>query len=333
MQPIPSVHELFMHVWRLEHIGYTAVPNAISPERLEPIRERFDALIADYENVPSAVVDGASTSVKGVGSIDLHRFFELDPLFEDFMDLPAVLPIVQAARNHDVVLLSSGMGNYRAPNTPAATLWHRDGGPYLRLTIYLDDVTEEVGPDGGGPRQPQGPESSARHGPTMTTNRGRCRAWCRSPRRRAPASSTTPTSGTPPCPIARHARAGWCGWSTSGPPRSTTCAPSGTTPRNSSPARPTPCGARCWGARTEDSGVGAGLKPAPAKDHCETRPSFPRRRESTLHVTRWRTGFSWSFCARSSLAGYPNWGGCLGSVGAGFKPALEGPPARDLESL
>ncbi|MCY3912602.1 MAG: phytanoyl-CoA dioxygenase family protein [Chloroflexi bacterium] len=166
MQPIPSVHELFMHVWRLEHVGYTAVPNAISPERLEPIRERFDALIADYENVPSAVVDGASTSVNGVGSIDLHRFFELDPLFEDFMDLPTVLPIVQAARNHDVVLLSSGMGNYRAPNSPAATLWHRDGGPYMRLTICLDDVTEEVGPTAvvpGSHRDPNRPPAWANH--------------------------------------------------------------------------------------------------------------------------------------------------------------------------
>ena len=61
-----------MHVRRLDHAGYTVVPNAISAERLAPIRERFDALIADYENVPSAVVDGASTSVQGVGSIDLH---------------------------------------------------------------------------------------------------------------------------------------------------------------------------------------------------------------------------------------------------------------------
>ena len=166
MEAIPNVHELFMHVRRLDHVGYTVVPNAISAERLAPIRERFDALIADYENVPSAVVDGASTSVKGVGSIDLHRFFELDPLFEELMDLPTVLPIVQAARNHDVVLLSSGMGNYRAPNSPAATLWHRDGGPYMRLTIYLDDVTEDVGPTAvvpGSHKDPNRPPPWANH--------------------------------------------------------------------------------------------------------------------------------------------------------------------------
>ena len=166
MEAIPKVHELFMHVRRLDHVGYTVVPDAISAERLAPIRERFDALIADYENVPSAVVDGASTSVKGVGSIDFHRFFEIDPLFEDFMDLPTVLPIVQAARNHDVVLLSSGMGNYRAPNSPAATLWHRDGGPYMRLTIYLDDVTEDVGPTAvvpGSHKDPNRPPPWANH--------------------------------------------------------------------------------------------------------------------------------------------------------------------------
>ena len=100
------------------------------------------------------------------------------------MDLPTVLPIVQAARNHDVVLLSSGMGNYRAPNSPAATLWHRDGGPYMRLTIYLDDVTEDVGPTGGGSRQPQGSKPGLRPGPTTTGSRARCRAWCRCRRRR-----------------------------------------------------------------------------------------------------------------------------------------------------
>ena len=65
-----------------------------------------------------------------------------------------------------MVLLSSGMGNYRAPNSPAATLWHRDGGPYMRLTIYLDDVTEGVGPTAvvpGSHKDPNRPPPWANH--------------------------------------------------------------------------------------------------------------------------------------------------------------------------
>ena len=160
MEQTPASHGLFMHVKRLDHVGYTVVPKALREDQLVPIRKRFDELIADYENVPTAVVDGDSTTVKGVGSIDLQRFFELDPMFEDFMDLPTVFPIVQAARGHDVVLLASAIGNFRPAQSNASTLWHRDGGPYLRLTFYLDDVPERGGPTAvmpGSHKDPNGP--------------------------------------------------------------------------------------------------------------------------------------------------------------------------------
>lgn len=166
MESIVPAHQLFMHIKRLEHTGYTVVPDALPSDRLLPIRERFDALIADHKNVPTAIIDGDSTSVKGVGSIDLTRFFELDPLFEDLMDLRTVFPIVQAIRGYDVALLASAIGNYRSPHSPAATLWHRDGGPFIRLTFYLDDVTESSGPTAvmpGSHKDPHGPPPWANH--------------------------------------------------------------------------------------------------------------------------------------------------------------------------
>ena len=145
MEPVPEVHATALHLKRLEFTGYTLVPRAIPPTHLARVRERLDELLRDHANVPTAVEDYRRTSLPGSGSIDINRLFELDPVFEDLMDLPTVLPIVQAALGHDVTLCCDATGNYRAPRSRAATLWHRDGGPYLRLTYFLDDIAEHNG--------------------------------------------------------------------------------------------------------------------------------------------------------------------------------------------
>jgi len=145
MDLLPEVHAMALHLKRLEFTGFTLVPEALPPTRLKRVRDCLDRLFHDHANVPTAVEDYRRTSLPGSGSIDINRLFELHPVFEDLMDLPTVLPIVQAALGHDATLCCDATGNYRAPRSRAATLWHRDGGPYLRLTYFLDDIAEPNG--------------------------------------------------------------------------------------------------------------------------------------------------------------------------------------------
>ncbi len=164
MDALPAEHELHTHIHRLTYQGFTVVPQAIPPDLLRAIRARFDALIEDHANVPTAVVDQSYSSRPGGGSIDINRLFELDPVFEDLMDLPTVFPIVAAVVENDVALLSSAMGNYRAPHSSAATRWHRDGGGYMRLTYVMEDLTKMGGATAvmpGTHRAPHGPPAWA----------------------------------------------------------------------------------------------------------------------------------------------------------------------------
>ena len=130
------------------------------------MRSRFDELISDHTNVPTAIQDFHRTSLEGSGSIDINRLFELDPAFEDLMDLPTVSPIVEAALGYDATMCCDATGNHRAPRSRSATLWHRDGGPYLRLTYYLDEVAVNGGPTAfmpGTHRSPDRPPPWANH--------------------------------------------------------------------------------------------------------------------------------------------------------------------------
>ena len=145
MEPVPDVHALSLHLKRLQFTGFTLVPQALAPTHLARVRERLDELFRDHANVPTAVEDFRRTSLAGSGSIDINRLFELDPVFEDLMDRPTVLPIIQASLGYDATLCCDATGNFRASRSRAATLWHRDGGPYLRLTYFLDDIAEHNG--------------------------------------------------------------------------------------------------------------------------------------------------------------------------------------------
>ena len=145
MEPVPDVHALSLHLKRLQFTGFTLVSQALAPTHLARVRERLDELFRDHANVPTAVEDFRRTSLAGSGSIDINRLFELDPVFEDLMDRPTVLPIIQASLGYDATLCCDATGNFRASRSRAATLWHRDGGPYLRLTYFLDDIAEHNG--------------------------------------------------------------------------------------------------------------------------------------------------------------------------------------------
>ncbi len=139
MHTLPEEHYLDAHLLRLQHQGYTLVPNALSPDQLASIRARFDELVADHPNVSTAVHDPA------IGTVDLNRLYELDPVFECLMDLPTVFSIARAAMQNDITLLGGSIGHYLPAGAPSPMRWHRDGD-YLRFTYLLDDLA----PDGGG---------------------------------------------------------------------------------------------------------------------------------------------------------------------------------------
>lgn len=139
MQPFPLENEMAAHLMNLEQQGFTIVQDAIAPELLKNLRIRFDELVENHAEVPTAVCDEAT------GIVDLNRLYELDPIFEDLMDLPTVFPIAGAAMEGDITLLGGSIGHYLPPRTPSNMAWHVDGD-YLRFTYILDDLKE----DGGG---------------------------------------------------------------------------------------------------------------------------------------------------------------------------------------
>lgn len=140
MQSIPKENLVDWHLLRLESQGYTVVPDAVPPSLLAGLRRRFDELIAGYKDVPSAIY------YPETGAIDLNRLFEIDPIFEELMDLPSVFSIAQKAFDGDITLLGGSIGNYNPPHAPARSVWHHDGEPYIRLTFLLSDLGEEGGP-------------------------------------------------------------------------------------------------------------------------------------------------------------------------------------------
>ena len=95
MQPLPVKNELVAHLAKLEYQGYTLVPDAVPPPLLQEIRAKFDELVANHAQVPTAICDETT------GIVDLNRLYELDQVFEHLMDLPSVFPIIAAAVEGD----------------------------------------------------------------------------------------------------------------------------------------------------------------------------------------------------------------------------------------
>jgi len=141
MQPFPTAHELDAHLVKLEYQGFTIVPNAMPEELLGRIRSKFDELVENCAQVPTAVRQ------EDTGVVDLNRLYELDPVFEDLMDLPSVFPIAQEIMQGDVTLLGGAIGHYLPPHTPSNMAWHMDGD-YVRFTYILDDLSEHGGGTG-----------------------------------------------------------------------------------------------------------------------------------------------------------------------------------------
>lgn len=140
MDALPAADMMDARMRQLEHQGYTLVPGAIPPASLAVMLRRFDALIADYEKIPSAVRTPAT------GAIDINRLLEVDAAFASLIDLPTVFPYVEKLQDGDVRLLGASMANYMPAHSPARCGWHQDGGPYTRLTFLLSDLAENGGP-------------------------------------------------------------------------------------------------------------------------------------------------------------------------------------------
>jgi hypothetical protein len=133
-------HTMEWQLLQLEYQGYTIIPNAIPPELLSKLRRRFDELIASYEDVPTSLLHPQTNA------IDLNRLFELDPVFEELMDLPSVFPIAAKVFEGDIELLGSAIGNYTPSGAGSRGGWHHDGKNYIRFTFFLSDLTEAEGP-------------------------------------------------------------------------------------------------------------------------------------------------------------------------------------------
>ncbi len=138
MTRLPEKHLRDARMSQLRWQGYTIIENAIEPSLLRKIRSRFDQLVEDWENTHTAVRNEES------GIVDLNRIYELDPVFESLMDLPAVFPIIEEVLEGDVTLLGGAIGHFLPPRTPSPMAWHSDG-PYLRLTCILSDLEENGG--------------------------------------------------------------------------------------------------------------------------------------------------------------------------------------------
>ena len=139
MNPIPAEKQMEARLRQIEQQGYTVIPGAIPPALLARMRARFDELIADYKNIPSAVHTPAN------GGIDLNRLLEIDPVFSELIEMPTVLPYVDHLHGGDVRLLGASIANFMPAHSPARCGWHHDGGPYTRLTYLLSDLAENGG--------------------------------------------------------------------------------------------------------------------------------------------------------------------------------------------
>jgi ectoine hydroxylase-related dioxygenase (phytanoyl-CoA dioxygenase family) len=152
MKPIDSNHTMDAHQMRLCNLGYTIVQGAIKPGLLTELRARFDEVMSERGELPTAARPDTP-------SRDVNRVWDYQPIFEELMDLPAVFPIAQKYMHDDIQLLGAAIANLMPAHTPARVPWHRDGD-YVRLTYFLDDVSAAGGPTAlipGTHREPQGP--------------------------------------------------------------------------------------------------------------------------------------------------------------------------------
>lgn len=161
MLQLPEKHLKEALLSQLKWQGYTFIRNAIEPSLLRQIRGRFDQLVQDWETTHTAVRNVEN------GIVDLNRIYELDPIFENLMDLPTVYPLIEEVLEGDITLLGGAIGHFLPAKTPSRMSWHCDG-PYLRLTYILSDLEE----NGGGTAIVPGSHLSEGPPPWLNSDQG-----------------------------------------------------------------------------------------------------------------------------------------------------------------
>lgn len=135
-------HQEDAHWHRLQHQGYTIVPDVLGLPLLQELRDYFDEVEARL--VQGEQVDHCFRSEHGdvqINHLPLHR-----PSFQQLLAPPAVFPLVRRAMHakygEEPVFLD--MADGFVCNDDHGQTWHADG-EYVRLTFAIDDIDPELG--------------------------------------------------------------------------------------------------------------------------------------------------------------------------------------------
>jgi ectoine hydroxylase len=140
----PNSAAIESHLSNLRIDGMTRIKGAIPQPLLQRCQSRFAALLESNGQVRAGLPM----------ALEVRRVLESDPCFADLMDLPAVLPLIDAWFQGDITLADGGIAQTFFGRSPAQGGWHRDGdtslgdsrGIWLRCAFLLSDVEEERGP-------------------------------------------------------------------------------------------------------------------------------------------------------------------------------------------
>lgn len=129
--------------------GYLVVPNALTSDELEDLREAADRAEAKWRSDPS---------LPGWRRENIEQIQSIIEYGDEFVDLAAhaaIFPVMRELLGDDVTLLFSDYF-MTPPRTPSQIHWHRDArilGPYhprSRMFAKAFVLLSDVSPEGGG---------------------------------------------------------------------------------------------------------------------------------------------------------------------------------------
>jgi hypothetical protein len=148
------------HLTELEQNGLTVIRNAVPPNLLQALRSAHDDICQRVRNNTPPSEWSFESDEPGV--VDFFRAFELNPCFEELMDLPTVFPVLASAlrggrgRDPGEPRCGGPVAQYLPAGVGSKMSWHRDGD-LIRCTYLLQDCP----PDGGGTAYIPGSHTSA----------------------------------------------------------------------------------------------------------------------------------------------------------------------------
>jgi ectoine hydroxylase len=141
MHDLASDHRQEWHRLQLAHQGCTVVREVIPPGLLAQLQDRLRVLVGSHGRPGHG-----GHAEKAEAAREVRSLFEVDPLFDELMDLDPAFGICSDALGGDITLGQGGHGHRLPPRSPAHCGWHRDGpDPYLRCTWLLSDVAVDGG--------------------------------------------------------------------------------------------------------------------------------------------------------------------------------------------